>query len=91
MIEIVETYHAHGIEAEIRGGRHPVKITERPARKEREWYDPNMGTDARAGRTRWKTVTIPHHWLVKRPDGGVTVTKTYAKAICKAIWHAKRK
>jgi hypothetical protein len=90
MIEVIESFNSDGtVSAETVGGKQVVRITERPFRWLRDYYNPSCSTNYRAGRARWKHYRIPHGFIVKHARGETFVRK-YSDAIRIAIHHAAR-
>jgi hypothetical protein len=88
-VEVIEVHNADGtISAYTSGGQQVVTITQIPEREEREFYNPSMGADARAGKPRWKTYTVPTAFHVKH-NGGTEVVSDYSKAVQLAVSYAQ--
>ena len=92
-IEVIERYTADGmLEAETEGGQQVVKIKELPSKQATDLYNPSMGADARAGKPRSKTYTIPRRFQISYSQNGskqTAIETDYDIAIGKAIYHSK--
>lgn len=85
MIEVIESYDATGVHAEVVGGKTRVTITPDPGRMLAGCY-----TDS----PRWPSHKTPDVWMPSgyliRHAGGYTRALSYSRAVELAVYHAKR-